>query len=251
MGELVHVDFSARDAKGEEIVRWHVGYSMLGGTVPVPLLDIAAITAVQLDMLKQLARNYRVDVDVRSARAFLTSLSGALGGTMAARLGASVVKVVPGIGWAAGGAAQLVFTGASTYAIGQLLKRLFRDGKGLEELSLELVRAELQRYFERGRSYVESVLAQPRPEDVAETLFETLLQVERLHDAEELDAHRFAEQRSEILRRLETLLATTGAIDPEDRRRLFLRLDEMVRKSVLESATVERLRELGGDVDEG
>ena len=39
----------------DEIIRSHVLWALGAGLMPVPLFDIAAVTAVQMDMLKQLA----------------------------------------------------------------------------------------------------------------------------------------------------------------------------------------------------
>ena len=34
---------------------------MIAGAIPVPLVDIAAVTAIQLDLIKELADHYDVD----------------------------------------------------------------------------------------------------------------------------------------------------------------------------------------------
>ena len=39
----------------DKIVRSHVIWSMGAGLIPVPLFDLAAVTAIQIDLLKQLA----------------------------------------------------------------------------------------------------------------------------------------------------------------------------------------------------
>ena len=46
--------------RSQEVIKNHVLISMGAGLVPIPILDIAAVTAVQIDMLKQLARVYDV-----------------------------------------------------------------------------------------------------------------------------------------------------------------------------------------------
>ncbi len=140
-----------KDARAEAVVKKHMTYAMLGGAVPVPILDIAAVTAVQLDMLRQLAAIYDARFDGASARAFVTSTTSALLGNLVARLGASLIKIVPGIGTLGGGIAQAVLTGASTYAVGNLFSRLFREGRTIEALDAEEVKQEVARYFEQGK----------------------------------------------------------------------------------------------------
>jgi uncharacterized protein (DUF697 family) len=139
------------EAQANSIIKKHMGLAMAGGIIPIPLVDLAAVTAVQLDMLKQLASTYAVPFESGSARAFVTSLTSALAGTSAARMGASLIKLVPVIGTLAGGAAQVVVTGASTYAVGNLFKRLFRDGRSIEQLTVGEVKDELMSYFDAGK----------------------------------------------------------------------------------------------------
>ena len=146
-----------RDGEADSIIRKHMGYAMAGGAVPIPILDLTAVTAVQLDMLKQLAKNYEVELDGGSARTFLTSLTSALGATGAARIAASAVKLIPGVGWAIGGATQVVVTGASTYAVGSLFKRLFREKRPLDDLDAAAVKDELKSYFDAGKDLATSL----------------------------------------------------------------------------------------------
>ena len=51
-------------------------------------------------------------LDGGSSRAFLTSLTGALGASVAGRLGASLAKVIPGVGTIGGGVALRSRAGA-------------------------------------------------------------------------------------------------------------------------------------------
>ena len=141
----------AADLEADAIIKKHMGFAMAGGAIPVPVVDLAAVTAVQLDLLKQLAAHYGVEFEGRSARAFLTSLSAALAGSSVARIGASLVKAVPGIGTIGGGVAQIILTGASTYAVGRLFKRVFREGNDLNALDLTAVREEALEYLEAGK----------------------------------------------------------------------------------------------------
>ncbi|MEO1483232.1 MAG: DUF697 domain-containing protein [Myxococcota bacterium] len=153
-------DIKAKDADAEELVRHHMMLAMAGGLIPIPLLDIAAITSVQLDMLKRLAENYEVEFDSGSSRAFVTSLVSALGVSTAARFGASAVKLLPGIGTLAGGLAQAGLTGANTYAVGMLFKRLFREGQSIEALTPDMVREEAESYLQAGIKYARELSEQ-------------------------------------------------------------------------------------------
>ncbi|RQH16679.1 hypothetical protein D5R40_33865, partial [Okeania hirsuta] len=65
-------------------------------------LDLAAVTAIQLDMLKQLANLHELDYSETSGKA----LVGALTGNMMIRIGSSLFKAIPGIGTVLGGISQ-------------------------------------------------------------------------------------------------------------------------------------------------
>jgi len=88
-----------KQEKAESIINRHVLYSMGAGAIPIPLVDLGAVTAVQLDMIKQLCQNYGIDFNEVTGKSFIASLTGSL----FARYGASLVKAVPGIGSLLGG----------------------------------------------------------------------------------------------------------------------------------------------------
>jgi uncharacterized protein (DUF697 family) len=141
---------TGQDAIADQIVNRHVAYSMVGGAVPVPVVDLAAVTAVQLDMLKQLAELYEVELDARSTRAFVTSLTTALAGNALGRVAASFAKLIPGVGSIAGGVASLVATGASTYAVGSVVQQLFSQGKSFDELDAAALEERAKAYYAAG-----------------------------------------------------------------------------------------------------
>ena len=57
------------DPRARHVLRYALGatlamaLAMAGGAIPIPLADLAAVTAVQLDMLKRLAGTYAVQFD--------------------------------------------------------------------------------------------------------------------------------------------------------------------------------------------
>jgi uncharacterized protein (DUF697 family) len=83
----------------DDIIKSHVVWALGGGLIPVPLFDIAAVTAIQMDMLKQLADLYEVEFSASTGKSFVSALTG----STFARIGASLIKAVPGIGTVIGG----------------------------------------------------------------------------------------------------------------------------------------------------
>ena len=111
--------------EAEKIIRTHVLWAMGGGLIPIPLVDFAAVTAIQLEMLQQLAELYQVNYSKSNGKAFVSALTG----TTLASLGASMLKAIPGIGSLVGGASMSIMSGASTYAVGQVAINVF-SGSG-------------------------------------------------------------------------------------------------------------------------
>ena len=70
------MDSSGKNERAQEIVKNYVLISMGAGLVPIPILDIAAVTTVQLDMVKNLAQLYDADYSGDFAQNLLTTLTG-------------------------------------------------------------------------------------------------------------------------------------------------------------------------------
>ncbi|MFH2008091.1 MAG: YcjF family protein [bacterium] len=148
-----------RDGSAERIILRHTKSAMLRGAIPVPFLDLAFVSAVHVDLLMELARVYQVELEGRIARTVATSVTGAVAGLTVARISASLVKALP-FGWTTGALTQVLVSGATTYALGRLVKRLFRENRPLEELDLRLIGDELKENFTAGLLTARKLLAQ-------------------------------------------------------------------------------------------
>lgn len=139
--------------KGEAIVENHVLYAIGGGLIPVPLLDFAAVTAIQLDMFKQLCNLYGVSYDENSGKHWISALAS----TSLAQLGSSLIKALPFVGSILGGISMSVTSGASTYAIGQVfLKHLESEGT-LINFNAETAKEAYEEAFKKGKDIAESL----------------------------------------------------------------------------------------------
>ena len=133
--------------KAEEIVKHHVLYALGAGLVPIPFLDIAAVTAVQIDMLKQLARLYQVSYYDEAGKGLVTAITG----STVARIGASMLKAIPGIGSILGGVSMSVMSGASTYAVGQVFKEHFTMGGNMSNVNMNQAKDTFKKEYEKGK----------------------------------------------------------------------------------------------------
>lgn len=139
----------------EPIIKRHVIFAMGAGFIPVPVLDIAAVTAVQLDMIKQLCKVYGQDYSETSGKAFVGTLTSTTLARMTAHTVGSIFKVIPVIGSALGGATVAAFSGATTYAIGQVVARHFDSGGSILDFDGEDLKDFYEEQVEKGKEVVE------------------------------------------------------------------------------------------------
>lgn len=116
-------------ADPESIIKYYAGWAAASGVIPAPFVDMAAVTAVQIRMVKRLAAAHGVDYDENSGRALVAAVVGAV---LPARLASgsvgSLIKAIPGIGGVLGIATVPGFNYASTFAVGRVFKKHFASG---------------------------------------------------------------------------------------------------------------------------
>jgi len=139
--------------KASEIIRNHVGFSLGAALIPMPGADLLAVSAVQLNMLRHLAKLY----DLGFMDALGKKIISAVVGSSAARLGASLIKIIPGVGTIIGELSMPALSGASTYALGKVVANHFQNGGTLDDLDLNNARKGYETEIEEGKQVVESV----------------------------------------------------------------------------------------------
>lgn len=143
---------NGRSKHADTIIRNHVIWSMGAGFIPVVVADVLAISALQLDMIRQMCKVYDVDFSETQGKAVVTALTS----STLARIGAgSVVKLIPVLGSIAGGAALSVLAGGSTYGIGQVFKRHFESGGTILDFDPARLKKMYQEQFEKGKKMAE------------------------------------------------------------------------------------------------
>jgi len=111
-----------------KIVESYVPWSVAAGIMPVPLMDLAAIIAVQLSMLAKIGDCYGVPFKQQAAKSATTALmAGCLQQSLALSLFSSV-KFVPVVGQLASVIILPAVTAAGTYALGRVFISHFEAG---------------------------------------------------------------------------------------------------------------------------
>jgi uncharacterized protein (DUF697 family) len=184
-----------RKKEAEKIVTRHVLWAMGAGLVPVPLFDLAAVTAVQMDMLKQLSDLYSVDYSQSTGKAFIAALGG---GTLAL-VGGSVVKAIPLVGSLIGGVSVAVAAGASTYATGQVAIAHFETKGNLSNVDKKWAKGAYEKAFEEGKQVVSDL---EQHQAASQEVFTALERLGQLKEKGVITEAEFEAQKQKLLDRL-------------------------------------------------
>lgn len=127
-----------RAADARALVDRYVRFAGVGGAVPVPLLDIAAVAAVQTRMLVALARHYDTPLARHRAQAIVMALMGSVTPhALASTAGGLVARALPLVGLLTGIATGALAAGATTRIMGRLFVDHFElDGATLDVATL-------------------------------------------------------------------------------------------------------------------
>ena len=215
----------------EDTVNHHILVSMGAGAIPIPVADILAVTAVQLEMLRELCKLYGVRYSKDLGKNVITAVAG----NSLARLGASLMKAVFGLGSVVGGVSMAVLSGASTFAMSKVFIHHLEGGKGLEDLDISIGKEIYKEAFDKGKEYaqklkeafqkeeeekvyyerevpIDGVRPQSKPKEEApktvnkptnkDELFEQLQRLAQLKEKGILTEEEFARKKKDILNKM-------------------------------------------------
>lgn len=135
-------------------IKNHAMTAMGIGMIPVPVLDLVALTGVQLNLLRKLGDLYGLKLSDQLGKKLIGSLlSGYFPLAVAAPV-ASVLKFIPGVGMAAGVLAQSTLAGATTYAVGKLFMRHFESGGDFLDFRAAEMGKRLREEVQEGKEFL-------------------------------------------------------------------------------------------------
>jgi uncharacterized protein (DUF697 family) len=141
-----------RQAEALRIIKSNVGWATGAGLVPIPLLDLAAITAVQVRMVQQLAAKYSVPFRADAVKRIIGIIVGSGGAVLVAAPVASALKVFPVVGTFLSTFVEPAAAAGSTYALGRVFMQHFESGGTLLDLDPERLRAHYFEEFRKGQT---------------------------------------------------------------------------------------------------
>ncbi len=136
-----------RSRKATDLITHNVILAMGTAIIPIPMADIIALTTLQVRMLKELCDLYERPYSKHVAQNIITAVAG----NSLARMGASLLKTIPGFGTIIGGVSAVILSGASTYAMGRVFVHNLEAGKALEDIDLDEAQELYQTEFETGK----------------------------------------------------------------------------------------------------
>jgi uncharacterized protein (DUF697 family) len=149
----------------ETVIRNHVLWSMGASyIIPLPIADVFAVSALQLDMIRQLCRVYDIDFAETQGKAIVSALTTS---TMARAGARSLIKIIPVVGSVVGGITTAVINGASTYALGEVFKTHFATGGTFLDFDTDRLKKLYREKFEKGKKVAKEWKEETEEADVA------------------------------------------------------------------------------------
>ena len=179
--------------KANDVIKNHIGFAASAGLIPIPGADLAAVTAVQLNMLRQLANLYDIKFMENIGKNIITAIAG----SSIARVAASLVKIIPGVGTVVGEMSMAAMSAASTFALGKMFARHFANGGNFENFDMKSSKKVYDEELKNGKKVADT-------EGVSKTtttddLVTQLKKLSELKDAGVLSDAEFQQMKAKLL----------------------------------------------------
>jgi uncharacterized protein (DUF697 family) len=140
---------SSRIGRAKAIIQRNVMWSLGAGVVPIPIVDILAITGVQVNMMKELSELYRREgFRPKKAKSIVYALLVSLGSVgVGSIVGSSLAKLLPAIGTTLGIISVPIVAGAFTHAVGKVFLMHLESGGTLDDFEASDWEVSFQREY--------------------------------------------------------------------------------------------------------
>jgi uncharacterized protein (DUF697 family) len=145
----------------DKLVRQHIWGAMAVGLIPLPIVDFAAVTGVQINLLRKLAKEYHVRFFKHTVKNILSALfSSAVPAFSSAPLAFSLAKTIPVVGTTAGVVTMPILNGAATYALGKVFIQHFASGGTFLTFDPDKVKAYYAEMLKEGQKVASTMKAE-------------------------------------------------------------------------------------------
>jgi len=144
-----------RDELASKLVDRYAMWSGAAGLIPIPLVDIATVAGVQLQMVRRLSQMYGVPFSDNRGKSIIASLAGSMIPATSGMGAASVLKSIPVIGSSIAALTMPALSAGATYAIGKVFVQHFSSGGTLLDFNppdyREFIRVQREKWQSRSR----------------------------------------------------------------------------------------------------
>lgn len=193
----------------DDVLKRHVYWAVGAGLIPVPIVDIAAVTAIQLDMLKQICSFYDINYSEEKGKAWISAIASSTMSSMVARIGASAVKSIPFIGTVVGATSMAAISGASTYALGNVFITHFESGGTFDNINKEKIRVFYEENLKEGKKVAKKLkekylklLKTPEGKEKERNIGNRLKEIADLKKKGEITEKEYEKRYQEIIKNL-------------------------------------------------
>lgn len=153
----------APDTAPQKIVERHIWYAAGAGLIPVPLLDMAVITGINVKMIKELAAHHGVDFKEDQGKAIIGGLAAGLATGVLAQSPATrtVLRAIPLVGQTIASLGMSAFGGAFTYAVGHVFIQHFATGGTMLDFDLAKAKTYVGEQYQKGKQMLRRKPAEP------------------------------------------------------------------------------------------
>jgi uncharacterized protein (DUF697 family) len=158
---------SEREEQALATVKNYMWWAGGAGLIPVPLVDWAAVSGVQLKMLASISEIYGVPYRDNTGKAVVASLGGFIvPHALAFGWLGSLIKGIPVVGVLAGAPVMGLFSAASAWALGKVFIQHFESGGTFLNFDPEKVKTYYQEQFAVGQKMATDVGSEKKTEAV-------------------------------------------------------------------------------------
>ncbi len=129
--EAIAATATSTEPRGElasKLVDRFAIWSGVAGLIPLPVVDVLAVGALQVQMLRRVSQIYDVEFSENRGKALIAALAGTMIPVTSGMGAASAMKAVPIVNLLAAGFVMPVLSAGATFAIGKAFIQHFESG---------------------------------------------------------------------------------------------------------------------------
>lgn len=129
-----------------DIVDKYIAYSVLGGFIPIPFVDVGTIAIINYYMIKAISQYYKAPFDSTKTKAVIAAvIAGVLPQSLAAGLPGQIFRLVPIVGPVLNFILEPGFAALVTYVVAEIAISGYATGGDIATVNKAYIRSALER----------------------------------------------------------------------------------------------------------